>query len=34
MSCLQHNNIVKLKEVYTDTSSYYIVMEYIDGKTL
>ncbi|CAD8189054.1 unnamed protein product [Paramecium pentaurelia] len=31
---LQHPSIVKLKETYVDQQNYYIVMEYINGKTL
>ncbi|CAD8114087.1 unnamed protein product [Paramecium sonneborni] len=31
---LQHPSIVKLRETYVDEQNYYIVMEYINGKTL
>ncbi|CAD8183567.1 unnamed protein product [Paramecium pentaurelia] len=34
LSSLSHPNIVKLKETYTDNQYYYIIMEYINGRTL
>ncbi|CAD8133550.1 unnamed protein product [Paramecium pentaurelia] len=34
LQSLQHPNILKLKEVYTDQSYYYIVTEFIDGRAL
>ncbi|CAD8157829.1 unnamed protein product [Paramecium octaurelia] len=34
LSSLSHPNIVKLKETYADNQYYYIIMEYINGRTL
>ncbi|CAD8167569.1 unnamed protein product [Paramecium octaurelia] len=34
LQSLQHPNILKLKEVYTDESYYYIVTEFIEGRAL
>lgn len=32
MMQLEHENIIKLYEVYDNKDAYYIVMEYMDGK--